>query len=128
MEKCLDLHLERQIGRQDVRQQLAARLDRPLGPAVLLRFERIHLDRHFGRRDEIRQEQELPSTKLRAVTEIEIFRQRIVLPAARVADRHAPPHARRAVEVEEAAGPVAAAVLEHEVPVEQIACTRVSSE
>ena len=42
-----------------------------------------------------------------------------MLPAAAVGDRLGPPDAGRAIEVEEAAGPVAPAVLEHEVGVEQ---------
>ena len=62
---------------------------------------------------------EAPAAQLRAIAQVEIFGQRVVLPAAGVVDRRAPPDARRAVEIEEAARPVAAAVLEHEVPVEQ---------
>ena len=86
---------------------------------MLLRLERVHLHRHFGRRDQIRQEHELPAAQLRAVAEIEVLGQRVVLPAARVDDRRATPDAGRAVEVEEEARAVAAAVLEHEVAVEQ---------
>ena len=71
-----------------------------------------------GRHD-VGQEHEPPAAQLRAVAEVEIFGQRVVLPAAGVVDRGAPPDAGRAVEVEEAAGAVAPAVLEHEVRVEQ---------
>ena len=87
VEERLDLDLERQIRAQDRRQQLAAGLDRALGPAVLLRLEGVHLDRHFGRRDEVGQEDELPAAQLRAVAQVEILGQRVVLPAARVVDR-----------------------------------------
>ena len=97
---------------------LRAGLDRALGPAVLLRLEGVHLDRHFGGRDEVRHEQELPALELRAVAEVEVLGERIVLPAARVGDHLAAPDAGGAVEVEERAGAVAAAVLEDEVPVE----------
>ena len=79
----------------------------------------VHLHRHFRRRDQVRQEHEPPAAQLRAVAEIEILGQRVVLPAAGVGDGRAPPDARRAVEVEEEPGAVAAAVLEHEVAVEQ---------
>ena len=48
VEERFDLHFARQVGFQDPRQELARGLDAPLGPAVLLRFERVHLDRHFG--------------------------------------------------------------------------------
>ena len=86
---------------------------------MLLRLERVHLDRHFGRRDDVGQEHELPAAQLRAVAQVEVFGQRVVLPAAGVADGLAAPHAGGAVEIEEAAGAIAAAVLEHEVAVEQ---------
>src|SRR6185436_19747886 len=69
--------------------------------------------------DQIRQEHEPPAFQLRAVAEIEIFGERIVLPAARVIDRLAPPHAGGAVEIEEAAGAIAAAMLQDEVGVQQ---------
>ena len=82
-------------------------------------LKRVHLDRHLGRRLEVGQEHELPAPELRAVAEVEVLGQRVVLPAAAVGDRLGPPDARGAVEVEEAAGPVAPAVLEHEVGVEQ---------
>ena len=50
VEERLDLDLERLVRAQDARQQLHAGLDRALRPAVLLRLERVHLDRHFRRR------------------------------------------------------------------------------
>jgi len=81
----------------------------------LLRLEGVHLDRQLRRRDQIRQEQELPAAQLRAVAQVEIFGERVVLPAAGVVDRHAAPDAGRAVEVEETPAAVARAVLEHEV-------------
>ena len=86
---------------------------------MLLRLERVHLDRHFGRRDDVGHEHEPPAAQLRAVAEVEILGQRVVLPAAGVVDRRAPPDAGRAVEIEEAPAAVAAAVLEHEMAVEQ---------
>ena len=119
VEERLGLDRQRQVGLQNPRQQLLAGLNRALRPAVLLRLEGVHLDRHFGRRHDVGQEDELPAAQLRAIAQVEVFGQRVVLPAAGVADRLAAPHAGRAVEIEEAAGAVAAAVLEHEVAVEQ---------
>src|SRR5205823_1991769 len=110
---------ERQLRPQQPRQQFAARLDGSLRPPVLLTLERVHLDRYFGRRDEVGQEHEPPAAQLRAVTEVEILGERVVLPAAGVLDRRAAPDTRGAVEIEEAAAAVAAAVLQHEMPVEQ---------
>ena len=86
---------------------------------MLLRFEGVHLHRHFGRRDQVLQEDEPPAAQLRAVAEIEILGQRVVLPAAGVLDRGAPPDAGSAIEVEEMPRPVPAAMLEDEVAVQQ---------
>jgi len=115
----LGLDAQRKIGTQDTRQHLAAGLDRSLGPAVLLRLERIHLHRHLGGRDQVLQEDEAPAAQLRAVAQVEIFGQRVVLPAAGVGNRRPAPDARGAVEVEEMPRPVAAAVLEDEVAVQE---------
>jgi len=104
---------------QDRGQHFAAGLDRALGPAVLLRLERVHLDRQLGRRHQVRQEHELPAARLGAVAEVEVLGQRVVLPAAGIDDGGAAPDPGGAVEVEEQAGAVAAAVLQHEVRVEQ---------
>ncbi len=119
VEERLGLDRQRHLRAQDLRQQLAARLDGPLRPAVLLRLERVHLDRHFGRRDEIGDEHELPAAQLSAVAQVQVFGQRVVLPAAGVVDRRAAPDAGRPVEVEEAARAIAPAVFEDEMPVEQ---------
>src|SRR4030095_14798008 len=54
-----------------------------------------------------------------AVAQIEILGERIVLPAARVVNRRAPPDAGRAVEIEEQAAAVASAVLEDEMTVQE---------
>src|SRR5689334_9938466 len=101
MEKRLRLDAKRQIRGENPRQHLDARLDRAFRPAVLLRLEGVHLDRYFSGCDQIRQEDEAPPAQLGAVTEIEIFRDGVVLPSAAVDDGGAPPDARCAVEVEE---------------------------
>ena len=67
VEERLGLDQQRQVGLQDARQDLAAGLDRALRPAVLLRLEGVHLDRHFRRRDEVLHEHELPAAQLGAV-------------------------------------------------------------
>ena len=86
---------------------------------MLLALEGIHLDGHFSRRDHVGEEHEPPAAQLRPVAEIQIFGQRVVLPSAGVVDGAPPPDARRAVEIEEAAAAIAAAMLEHEVAVQQ---------
>ena len=119
VEERFGLHAKRLVRRQDARQQLAAGLNRPLGPAMLLGLERIHLHRQFRRHDDIGHEMELPAAQLGAVAEVQVFGQRVVLPAAAVDNRFAAPDPRGAVEVEEVARAVAPAVLQHEVRVEQ---------
>src|SRR5207247_7947477 len=96
-----------------------AGFDEPLRPAALLRLESVHLHRHFSRLDEIGHEHETPSAKLRAIAEIEVLGERVVLPPAGIADRFAAPHAGGAVEIEKPAGPISYAMLEHEVNIEQ---------
>ena len=86
---------------------------------MLLRLERVHLDRDFSRRDDVGEKYETPACELGSVAEIEIFGQRIVLPAAGGSDRLPPPDARRPVEIEEVPGAIAGAVFQHEVGVEQ---------
>ncbi len=53
---------------------------------MLLGLEAVHVNRQLGGRDDVRQENKFPTGELRAVTKIQIFGQRIVLPAARFID------------------------------------------
>ena len=119
MKKRLCLDAKRQIGTQNRRQYLPAGLDRSFGPAVLLRLEGVHLDGHFSWRDQVREKDELPPAQLSAIAQIQILGQRVVLPAAGIRNRRPSPDPCRAIEIEEETGPIAAAVLEHEVAVQQ---------
>ena len=107
------------VGAEDLGQNLDAGLDEPLGPARLLGFEGGHLDGQLGGALDVGQVLELPAGHLRAVAEVGVFGERVVLPAAAVGDGLAAPHAGGAVEVEELAGAGARAMLEDEVAVEQ---------
>ena len=100
-------------------QQFLRALRQTLGPAELLHLETVNLDRQFGRAIEPRQVDELPALQLGPVTEVRIFRERIVLPAARVVDHLAPQYSGGAVEIEEVTGARSGAVLQDEVPVEK---------
>src|SRR4029453_17228558 len=119
MEERFDLDTQWKIRLQDPWQELAARLDRPFGPAVLLRLERVHFDGHFCGSDQVGYEDEAPTAQLRPVTQVEILGEGIVLPTARFLDRRPPPRAGRAVEIEESAAAIATAMFEHEMTVEQ---------
>src|SRR5215211_8142324 len=119
MRRGLKFQIERQVAAPDCRQQFFARLDRTLRPAVLLRLEAIHIYRELGRRDDVRQENEFPARKLRAIAQIEIFRQRVMLPTARLFDAGAPPQASSAVEIEKPAAPASRRLFEQKVTVEK---------
>src|SRR5207302_10845341 len=77
-----------------------------------LRFEAVYFDRQFGWRDHIGKKHELPALKLRAVAEIEIFRERVVLPAATGVDARAAPNTRSAVEIKKTSTAAARRLLE----------------
>ena len=94
-------------------------LDQALGPARLLRLEGGHLDGQLGRALHVLQVEKLPSLDLRAIAQVGVFGQGVVLPAAGLFDGADAPHAGGAVEIEEDAGAGAAAVLQHEVAVQQ---------
>ncbi len=106
-------------GVHHLRQVFDGALDQSLGPARLLRLEGGHLDGQLGRALHILQIEKLPSLQLRAIAQIGVFRQGVVLPAARVVDGLDAPHSGRAVEIEEDARARAAAMLEHKVAVQQ---------
>ena len=71
------------------------------GPAGLLRFEAVHVHGKFRSTLNFREVQELPALELRAVGEIGVFGEGVVLPAAGGVDGRAAPDARGAIEIEE---------------------------
>src|SRR6476659_5020342 len=86
---------------------------------MLLRLEAVHIDRQFRRGDYVRQKNKFPARQLRAITQVKIFRQRIVLPATRFIDARAAPEPGRAVEIEKTSAPAARCLLEQEMAVEE---------
>ena len=90
----VDGEMERSL-RQIVGKQLLAGLDRAFCPAMLLRLEAIHVHRQLGWRNDVRQEDEPPAGQLRAVAQVQVFRQGIVLPAACFFDAGTPPETPR---------------------------------
>ena len=117
MEHCLDLDLPGKRTPEDCGEQLAAGLNRTLRPPVLLALEAVHVDRQLGRHREVFQVDEPPARELRPVGDVEVFGERVGLPASGVLQTGAAPDPRCAVEVEKPAGPVARGVLDHEVAV-----------
>src|SRR5436309_16028572 len=119
MERGFELDRAQLRAPPDGGKELAPGLDKPLGPARLLRLEGVHLDRQLRRALDARVVDELPALELGAITQISIFGEGVVLPAAGVLDRGAAPHAGGAVEVDEAPGKVSRAVHDHEVAVKK---------
>src|SRR5687768_7668771 len=99
-------------------QQFDADLDQPLCPAPLLRFESVDLYGEFCRHIIIKQIDEAPAHQLRTVTEIGIFGERVMLPAAGKFDRLFAPHTGSAVKIEECAGAVSCHLFNNKVAVE----------
>ena len=114
-----ELDRERKFAAPDPGQQFLARLDGALRPAMLLRFEAVHVHRQLGWGHYIRKKNEFPADELRAIAQIQIFRERVVLPAARFLDARAPPKTSRSVEIEKAAAPAAGGLLEQKMSVEK---------
>ena len=86
---------------------------------MLLRLEGVHFHRQLRRRDDVRQKQKSPALDLCAIAQVEVFRQRVVIPAAGFLDTRAPPDARRAVEIEEPTRPGPRGLLDEKVTVQQ---------
>src|SRR5436190_4481620 len=110
---------EWQIASPNARQQFLARLNRSLGPAMLLRFETIHVDRQLGRRHHVREKNKFPANELRAIAKIEIFAKRVVLPAPGFFDARFPPQPGGPVEIKETHAAAARRLLEHKVTIQK---------
>ena len=67
-------------------QQLHRDLRQALGPARLLHLEAVGFDRQLRRALDARDINEFPALQLRAIAEIGIFGQRVVLPSAGIVD------------------------------------------
>ena len=107
------------LGSQNARQQLDGSLAAAFGPTVGLLFEADDLGWKFRRRGVLRQINKLPALQLRAIRKIQIFGQRIVLPAAGIIDGRATPHPGGSVEMHKPAAAITGGVLDHEVTIQK---------
>src|ERR1700751_5831086 len=98
----LGLDRKRQIAAPNSRQKFFACLDRTFGPAMLLRFETVHVDRQLGGRNDVGQKDKLPTGELGAVTQVEIFAKGVVLPATGFLNARFSPQTCGAIEIEKA--------------------------
>ena len=104
---------------QQAREQLARSLNATLGPSPLLHQERGGRARQLGRHTDVVAERKAPTRHLRPVADVQVFGERVVLPAARVGERLPAPQPGRTVEVEESAAAAAAPLFDQEVAVQE---------
>ena len=119
MEERLGFDIRRHLRVEHFWKDFLGRLHQPFGPACLLRFEAVHVHRQFRGAFDLREVQELPALKLRAIRKVRVLCQGVVLPAARFVNHFPAPHSRRSVEIEKRSAPGPCAVFDNEVPVEQ---------
>ena len=74
-------------------QQFQGRLNRPLGPAVLLGLKAVHVCWQFCRGDYLGEEDEFPTGQLGSITEVQVFGQGIMVSATSGFNGLAPPEA-----------------------------------
>src|SRR5215207_4872497 len=86
---------------------------------MLLGLKAIHIDGKLGRHDGLRQVNKLPAFHLRSVAEVEVFSQRVIVPAARIGYAGFAPNTGGAVEVKKSAAATSGGLLEEEVAIEE---------
>ena len=95
---------------------------------MLLRLESVHVNRQLRWRDHVRKEDEFPARELRAITQIQIFRQGVMLPTSRLFDAGAPPKPAVPLKLKKRPLRLRAVCSSKRWPSRNIACTRVSRE
>src|SRR5213596_1197978 len=119
MSRGLELDWKREVAPPDAGQQFFASLDGPLGPAMLLRLETVHIHRQLGRSDHVGQINKFPARELRAIAKIQIFAERNSLPASTLLDTGTPPETRGPIEIEKPAATAACGLLKQKVPIQK---------
>src|SRR4029453_14114048 len=86
---------------------------------MLLGLNPIHIDWKLSGSYHVDQKNKFPARQLRAIAEIEIFTQRVVLPPAAFLDARASPQPGRSIEIEKAAAPAARGLLEQKMAIQE---------
>ena len=86
---------------------------------MLLRFEAVHVHRQFRRSHHIGEENKFPAHELRAITKIEIFGKRVVLPAARFLDARTAPETGRPVKIKKASTSAARGLFQKQMSIQK---------
>src|SRR5206468_8915029 len=119
MSRGLELDWKREVAPPDAGQQFFASLNGPLGPAMLLRLETVHIHRQLGRSDHVGQINKFPARELRAIAKVEVLAQRISLPASTLFDTRTPPETGGSVKVEKTAAAAAGGLLKQKVSIQK---------
>src|SRR5690606_18429264 len=77
-------------------------LSTPFHPPELLRFQAIHFRRQLRRRTKLFEIDNFPAFQLGAITQVEVFRQGIRLPATGILDGLLSPHPGSTIKLEQA--------------------------
>ncbi len=118
VEDGANLHAERNLGAQNLRQNLDSGLDGALCPTELLSLECIDVVREFSRNNHVEHKLHLPTGKLRTVRKVHVFGQRIAFPAATTVNSGLAPDTGGTVEVHKELAPVTCGLFYHEVAVD----------
>ncbi len=118
MEDGSNLHAERNLGTQNLRQNLNRSLDGTLCPTELLRLECVDVVREFCRNNHVEHELHLPTGKLGPVRKVHVFGQRVAFPTATAIDGFLAPDACGTVEVHEQLAPATCGLFHHEVTID----------
>src|SRR5271157_2570194 len=119
MEERFSFDMPRHAGFHYARKDFLRSLHQAFGPAGLLCFEAVHIDRQFGSALDFREVEKLPALELRAVGKIRVFCEGVVLPTAGFIDGCAAPDSGGAIEIKKRAATRARAMLHDEVAVEK---------
>src|SRR5947207_15666648 len=86
---------------------------------MLLGLETIHFHWQLGWRHHVRKKNEFPASELRAIAQIEIFTERVVLTAPGLLDARTPPKPGCAAAIEKTSAPAARRLLDHQMAVQK---------
>jgi len=107
MRRGLELDGKWKSAAPDCGQQFFAGLDGSFCPAMLLRFKPIHVHWELSGRYNISQVNEFPAHELGAIAQIEILRERVMLPATGFRDAGTSPETGGSIEIEKSAASAA---------------------
>src|SRR5205814_648894 len=104
---------------KNLRQNFFCGLHQALGPAGLLGFEAVHVDRKLAGAFNVWQVEKFPAFELRAIREVSVFGKGVVLPAAGGINCSATPDTGSTVEIKKSATAGTGAVLDDEMAVQK---------